>query len=178
MLRGRRREPAQAVVEFGLLALLFTLLLFAIVDFGLLLNGWVTVSSAAREGARRAAVGISTSSIVHDTQQFAPVPGLAPSEVKITIAYCDGTNACDYFCSYGAGQQPIGGGPGDSCQAPSPVATAYKPNSTVKVTVTADKFQVVTPLVRPFFGCAGNQPTCFVPLSSFTSMRYEGSGLI
>ena len=165
------------MVEFGLLALLFTLLLFAIVDFGLLLNGWVTVSSAAREGARRAAVGISTSSIVHDTQQFAPVPGLAPSEVKITVAYCDGPT-CDYFCSYGAGQQPIGGGAGDRCLAPTQTATSYKPNSTVKVTVTADKFQVVTPLVRPFFGCAGSQPNCFVPLSSFTSMRYEGAGLI
>jgi Flp pilus assembly protein TadG len=177
MLRRGRREPAQAVVEFGLLALLFTLLLFAIVDFGLLLNGWVTVSSAAREGARRAAVGISTSSTVHDTQQFAPVPGLAPSEVKVTIAYCDGTT-CEYFCSYAAGQQPIGGGTGDKCLAPTATATTYKPNSTVKVTVTADKFQVVTPLVRPFFGCGGNQPTCFVPLSSFTSMRYEGAGLI
>jgi Flp pilus assembly protein TadG len=174
----RRRQPAQAVVEFGLLALLFTLLLFAIVDFGLLLNGWVTVSSAAREGARRAAVGISTQKVVDETQKFAPVPGLAPSEVKVTIAYCDDSNPCEYFCSYGAGQQPIGAGAGATCQAPSVTPTGYKPNSRVSVTVTADKFQVVTPLVRPFFGCGGTQPTCFVPLNSSTSMRYEGAGLI
>ena len=35
------------MVEFGILALLFTLIMFAIADFGMLLNGWVAVSSAA-----------------------------------------------------------------------------------------------------------------------------------
>ena len=173
----RRRQPAQAVVEFGLLALLFTLLLFAIVDFGLLLNGWVTVSSAAREGARRAAVGISTQKVVEETQKFAPVPGLSPDEVKVTIAYCDDGSGCHYFCSYGTGQ-PISGPPTASCETLSPNFTTFKPNSRVSVTVTADKFQVVTPLVRPFFGCGGAQPACYVPLNSSTSMRYEGAGLI
>jgi Flp pilus assembly protein TadG len=175
MLR-RRREPAQAVVEFGLLALLFTLLLFAIVDFGLLLNGWVTVSSAAREGARRAAVGISTAKVVDETQRFAPVPGLSPSEVKVTIAYCPQSGACVYYCSYSG---PPVTGAGGTCNTTSetPVSITPAPDR-VEVTVTADKYQVVTPLVRPFFGCGGTQPTCYVPLNSSTSMRYEGAGLI
>jgi Flp pilus assembly protein TadG len=179
MLRARRREPAQAVVEFGLLALLFTLLLFAIVDFGLLLNGWVTVSSAAREGARRAAVGISTEKVVQETQNFAPVPGLAPSEVKVTIAYCPDSGACTYYCSYSGRPLPD---PSGNCNPLSPNPVTVTPAAPVpdrvEVTVTADKYQVVTPLVRPFFGCAGTQPTCYVPLNSRTSMRFEGSGLI
>src|SRR5919202_3756168 len=158
MLRGRlRREPAQAVVEFGLLALLFTLLLFAIVDFGLLLNGWVTVSSAAREGARRAAVGISTQKVVEETQKFAPVPGLSPDEVKVTIAYCPDGGACTYYCSYGGGPLPD---PSGHCNPTSPTPVTVTPAGPaldrVEVTVTADKYQVVTPLVRPFFGCAGS----------------------
>jgi Flp pilus assembly protein TadG len=179
MVRGRRRrEPAQAVVEFGLLALLFTLLLFAIVDFGLLLNGWVTVSSAAREGARRAAVGMSTAKVVSETQNFAPVPGLAPSEVKVTIAYCSQSGGCTYYCSYASSGPPITGGSGNCTQTSETLVNINPAPDRVEVTVTADKFQVVTPLVRPFFGCSGTQANCFVPLNSSTSMRYEGAGLI
>jgi hypothetical protein len=45
------------VVEFGIVALLFTALMFAIVDFGLLLNTWLAVSSGTRDIARTASVG-------------------------------------------------------------------------------------------------------------------------
>ena len=55
MLRSRRR--GQAIVEFGLISLLFVGLLFAVVDFGLLLNTWLAVSSGSRELARSAQVG-------------------------------------------------------------------------------------------------------------------------
>jgi hypothetical protein len=41
--------------------------------------------------------------------------------------------------------------------------------------VIADKFEVITPLVRPFFGCATTATHCYVPLTSATTMRYEGS---
>jgi hypothetical protein len=34
--------------------------------------------------------------------------------------------------------------------------------------------EVVTPLVRPFFGCGSDQPHCNVQLSSSAVMRYEG----
>ncbi len=43
----------------------------------------------------------------------------------------------------------------------------------VAVTITAP-LQVVTPLVRPFFGCSGNQSSCPVNLTSSVTMRYEG----
>ena len=47
------------MVEFGIVAILFTLLMFAIVDFGLLLNSWVALSSGTRQVARAATVGQS-----------------------------------------------------------------------------------------------------------------------
>ena len=55
----RRRGRAQAMVEFGLIALLFVLILFGIVDFGMLLNGWINVSTGSAAGARWAALGNS-----------------------------------------------------------------------------------------------------------------------
>ena len=62
---GRRRSRAahtraggQSIVEFGLVALLFALLLMGIVDFAILLNGWLGVSSNSRDIARQAAVGM------------------------------------------------------------------------------------------------------------------------
>src|SRR6266571_2291849 len=65
--RGRLRAGAhtrtsgQSVVEFGLVALLFALLLMGTVDFAILLNGWLGVSSSARDLARQAAIGICPS---------------------------------------------------------------------------------------------------------------------
>src|SRR5579859_1781593 len=56
----RAKQPSQAVVEFGLIAILFTALMFATVDFGLLLNTWLSVSSGTREIARNASVGKQT----------------------------------------------------------------------------------------------------------------------
>jgi hypothetical protein len=53
----RSRQPGQSVVEFGIIAILFTLIMFAIADFGLLLNDWLSVSSGARLLARDVAVG-------------------------------------------------------------------------------------------------------------------------
>ena len=47
-------------------------------------------------------------------------------------------------------------------------------NDSIVVTVVA-QIQVVTPLVRPFFGCAnGNNPRCDVPITSRAVARYEG----
>src|SRR5437879_4648256 len=56
------RGRGQAIVEFGLVALLFTLLLMGTVDFAILLNGWLGVSSSARDIARQLAVGICPAS--------------------------------------------------------------------------------------------------------------------
>src|SRR5438270_3745433 len=52
------RRRGQSIVEFGLVALTFCLLLFGVVDLGILMNGWLGVSSSARDIARQLAVGI------------------------------------------------------------------------------------------------------------------------
>ncbi len=65
--RGRG-ERGQTLVEFALLLPIFLILLFAIVDFGLGLNAWITITNSAREGARVGAVGADSATITERVQ--------------------------------------------------------------------------------------------------------------
>ena len=55
----RPRDRGAAAVEFALLLPLLLLLVFGIIDFGRALNAQITLTQAAREGARVAALGQS-----------------------------------------------------------------------------------------------------------------------
>jgi Flp pilus assembly protein TadG len=50
--RPQGRERGQALVEFALVLPLFTLMVMAIIDFGWAFRTYVTITNAAREGAR------------------------------------------------------------------------------------------------------------------------------
>jgi Flp pilus assembly protein TadG len=50
------REQGQTLVEFALVIPLLAMLLFAIVQFGIFFYTYIDLTSAAREGARKAAV--------------------------------------------------------------------------------------------------------------------------
>jgi Flp pilus assembly protein TadG len=54
-LRGRER--AQSLTEFALILPVFVILVFGIIDFGMGLRAYITVSQATREGARYGVVG-------------------------------------------------------------------------------------------------------------------------
>ena len=82
---GRRKAPRDrgaAAVEFALLLPLLMLLVFGIVDFGRALNAQITLTQAAREGARLAALG--EPNVVSSTQ--AAATGLNP--VNVTVTSC------------------------------------------------------------------------------------------
>ena len=59
MRRGssKKRERGQSLVEFALIIPIFIILVFGIIDFGMGLRAYITVTQATREGARYAAVG-------------------------------------------------------------------------------------------------------------------------
>ena len=62
--RGRiRREEGAAAVEFAIVASLFFMLVFGIIDFGFAFHSWNNAANAAREGARKAAVIADTAAI-------------------------------------------------------------------------------------------------------------------
>jgi Flp pilus assembly protein TadG len=57
--RGRG-ERAQGHVELAFILPVFLIVVFAVVDFGLGLRAWITITNSAREGARFAAVSCAT----------------------------------------------------------------------------------------------------------------------
>ncbi len=59
-IKLRKNEDAQALVEFTLIFPILILLVLGMIEFGWLLNGKITLNSAAREGARVGAVLLSS----------------------------------------------------------------------------------------------------------------------
>jgi Flp pilus assembly protein TadG len=55
-VRTIRDERGQALVEFALVLPVFALLLFAVIQFGIVFNNYITLTDAVRTGARTAAV--------------------------------------------------------------------------------------------------------------------------
>jgi hypothetical protein len=187
----RSRKRGQAIVEFGVVALLFTSLLFAVIDFGLLLNTWLSVSSASREIARSASVG-KGAAFLRDEASRLNVPAIstagftglccdASSAIEVQVEYLSGSFA-PYLGSSVAGSFPYpnvdsGGGCSDPAPPASPVCHPLA-GDLVRVTLRARGAQVITPLIRPFFGCTnGADPNCNVHISSTTLMRFEGRGI-
>jgi Flp pilus assembly protein TadG len=84
------RERGAAAVEFALLLPVLLLLVFGIVDFGRALNAQITLTQAAREGVRLAALG--QPNVVSRTQ--AAATGISPVTVTVTV------------CQAGAGPAP------------------------------------------------------------------------
>jgi Flp pilus assembly protein TadG len=52
-----KSQQGQSLTEFALALPVLALLLFAVIQFGLVFNNYVTLTDATRAGARRAAVG-------------------------------------------------------------------------------------------------------------------------
>ena len=80
--RRAPRDRGAAAVEFALLLPLLMLLVFGIVDFGRALNAQITLTQAAREGARMAALG--EANVVSGTQ--AAATGLSPVSVSVVTS--------------------------------------------------------------------------------------------
>jgi hypothetical protein len=186
----RSRQPGQSVAEFGIVAVLFTLLMFAVVDFGFLLNSWVAMTSASRDIARAASVGYLDAD-VYSMLSAVAFPGVS-RDLDTFQNYCCGSNGHNgsnhndkiqltiayYPCHPGAGCSALTAdkitphywGSDNTCSANChPI-----PDDTIVVGVAATGMEVVTPLVRPFFGCDGSALHCYVRLASTTSMRFEG----
>lgn len=80
--RKLRQERGQAMVEFALVLPLLVVLLFAIVQFGIVFNNYVTLTDATRAGARAGAVA----------RNDADPNGTATSAVQSSSANLDQTN--------------------------------------------------------------------------------------
>lgn len=88
-MRMRRGEKGAVAVELALLLPILMLLLFGIIEFGIIFNRYTSVAHAAREGVRQLSVGGSavTDEIEAETKATDSAPDLGPDIV------CDGTVA-------------------------------------------------------------------------------------
>lgn len=82
--RGRvHREDGAAAVEFAIVASLFFMLVFGIIDFGFAFHSWNNAANAAREGARKAAVDPSEADIKKRAMDAAST--LDPTKLTIQV---------------------------------------------------------------------------------------------
>lgn len=81
-MKSRSRRGA-ALVEFALVGALLCLLLFGIVEVGLIFSDQTQVSAAAREAARSLAVGETTANA--RSRATAAGVGLSPSAATVTL---------------------------------------------------------------------------------------------
>jgi Flp pilus assembly protein TadG len=90
LVRNKRGdgERGQALVEFALIVPIFLLLVFAIVDFGMGFHAWITVTNAAREGARIGAVGADSATI--ETKVRDSTASLDDSRVSVVVTNAQG----------------------------------------------------------------------------------------
>lgn len=84
MIRSNRRGAA--LVEFTIVLLILMVLVFGIIEFGLLIKDYLTLSQAAREGARSAALGSRIEVIIDRVQETAiGLPGgtIDPADISL-----------------------------------------------------------------------------------------------
>ena len=157
----KQRRKGQALVEFGIVIMLFVLLVSGVFDFGMLINTRLGVSALSGTLARAAASGATAGQLqTLASQSSNQIAGVTTAPFGQYFAIAPGNAAVVMTQTlYDQNMNQISG---------PPAVGDY-----IGVTVTANGAQVITPLIRPFFGCSGGQPYCLVPVSSTTIMRLE-----
>jgi Flp pilus assembly protein TadG len=83
-MRLRREQHGQALVEMALVIPLFFLLLFGVIEMGRISYAYITVSNAARAGARIATIGGTDLEIQSAVLNAAPALNSSELTIKIT----------------------------------------------------------------------------------------------
>jgi len=87
--RTGKGQGGQSLVEFTLVLPIFLLVLFAIIDFGMAFNAWVTVTNSAREGGRLASVGATATDV--ETRVRTAASSLDQGQLTVTVTNAQGT---------------------------------------------------------------------------------------
>lgn len=83
-IRVKAGDRGAAAVEFALLLPVVLLLVFGLIDFGRALNAQITLTQAAREGARLASFGQASAAVVTRTQTAANGLSLPAADIAVT----------------------------------------------------------------------------------------------
>lgn len=82
-MKSLKNENGQALVEFAVVLPVLLLLVMGILQFGMMLNSYLTIENASREGARAGIIGDSDAEI--QSLIVSTSPGLDPKNLTITI---------------------------------------------------------------------------------------------
>ena len=87
--RIARGEHGAAAVEFALIVPLLVVLVFGVIEFGRVFNVQISLTGAAREGARNMAIHKNVADAKDAAWKAAPsVPGLSASNIAISPSTC------------------------------------------------------------------------------------------
>ena len=81
-----RRERGQTMVEFALVVPILLVVVFSIIQFGILYNHYITLTDATRVGARKGAVSRTAPNPIAlaVAATRAAAPGLKPAQLGVT----------------------------------------------------------------------------------------------
>ncbi|WP_291642870.1 TadE/TadG family type IV pilus assembly protein [Clostridium sp.] len=88
-MKSLKNEKGQSLVEFSILLPILLLVLMGILEFGLMLNSYLTINNSAREGARLGIVAGSDSEISELITNISPT--LDTENLIINITPSDGS---------------------------------------------------------------------------------------
>ena len=126
--RGSGKRGGVALFEFALVMPMLLLLVFGIMEFGWYAKNSLAVSNAAREGARAASVGRSTSDIEARVRASLSGQGGVSEPIRVDMKRDDGDDANGYAYSIALG--------GDSCSG-STCKNDAPTGAMIRVRVTA-----------------------------------------
>jgi Flp pilus assembly protein TadG len=88
-MKSLKNHKGQSLVEFAIILPLLLLLVIGIIEFGMMLNSYLAINNAAREGARAGIVGSRNDEI--QNLILSTSPALDAQNLKITITPSDGS---------------------------------------------------------------------------------------
>jgi Flp pilus assembly protein TadG len=82
-----RNDRGQTMVEFALVVPVLLLVVFGIIQFGMLYNDYITLTDATRIGARKGAVSRTAANpaALAEAATRAAAPGLKPADFGVTV---------------------------------------------------------------------------------------------
>lgn len=83
----RKGEKGQSLLEFAMVAPIFFLVLFAIIDFGMAFHAWITVTNSAREGAR---LGVVRATAVDIEARVREAAGNLGDDLSVSVTNAEG----------------------------------------------------------------------------------------
>jgi len=83
LLQILKNQKGQALVEFAIILPILLLLVMGILQFGMMLNAYLSIENAAREGARAGIMGSSDAEIRNLV--IATSPSLDPENLTVSI---------------------------------------------------------------------------------------------